>query len=135
MLWSSAPEFCFLCSNSAPYVSQECPQIWHILSLNHKIMSISSVIFQILCNFLVIVPLQSSTHLAIIHIHKSPVWIPFYCICNFSLTKLLPQIHWNLTILWKAFVLYRLAMSVILAICNYYASIMLNAFSTYVLCP
>ena len=33
MLWSNAPEFCLLCSNYAPYVSQCSPQIQHFLSL------------------------------------------------------------------------------------------------------
>ena len=33
MLWRNAPEFCLLCSNYAPYVSQYSPQIQHFLSL------------------------------------------------------------------------------------------------------
>ena len=52
MLWSNAPEFCLLCSNYGPYVSQCSPLIEHFLSFI-LIMSISSLylfIFQILCN-------------------------------------------------------------------------------------
>ena len=79
--------------------------------LNHKIMSICSLylfIFQILCSsvFLVGSSTVYSTHITI-HIHVSTFRIPFCCICNFSLTKSLPQIHWNFTILCKTCVLYR----------------------------
>ena len=41
MLWNIAPEFCLLCSNYAPYVSQYAPQIQHLPSLKsqkHKYM-------------------------------------------------------------------------------------------------
>ena len=33
MLWSNVPEFCLLCSNYAPYVSQYAPQIQRFLSV------------------------------------------------------------------------------------------------------
>ena len=43
MLWSNAPEF-WLFSNYAPYASKYAPQFISFL-LNHKIMSISSLLF------------------------------------------------------------------------------------------
>ena len=80
MLWSNAPEFCVLCSNYAPYVSQYSPQIQHIAPfsyptyLKYNIMSIScAVLIYLFSKYCAIssqlVPLQSSTHLAI-HIHS-----------------------------------------------------------------
>ena len=106
MLWTIAPESCLLYSNYAPHVSQYSPQIQHLLSfIQLKLQKFMSIIYHSLCLFIFqccaisafwLVPLQSNAHLAVhiyiyiyIYIYVLTLWIPFRCICNFCLTKLL----------------------------------------------
>ena len=127
MLWSNASEFCLLCSIYAPYVKYYALKVQHLILLNHKFMSISSLsisstIQHTINNSSTYVCIFNSLTSFLLHLQLYSVQI---------LTKSLPLIHPNLTILWK--IHFTQILSIVPTIFAYYAGIVLNAFA-FLLC-
>ena len=129
MLWSNvnAPEFSLLCSNYVPLCSTNSTFSFPYHSyLNYLIMSINS--------------LSSSSTVLIIYLRThintlNSLLLHFATLVNTYLTKPLPHINLNLTILGKTCILHTFPLCwqflpIMLAIFAYYAGIMLNAFTT-----
>ena len=119
ILWSNAPKFAYyaqimLHMQSSSYAPQIKHFIYLILLKSLKFISIGSlylfnskycaILSFWLIGFCTVLHTYSNSHA---YVHILTLWIPFCCICNFSLTKSLPQIHWNLSILYKPCILYR----------------------------
>ena len=97
MLWSNVPEFSLLCSNYAPLCSTKF-NIFLLLSyLNYIIMSINS-----LSSSSTVIKIYLRTHINTLN----SLLLHFATLVNTYLTKSLPHINPNLTILGKICILY-----------------------------